>query len=33
VSEHDIMHGAALAAAELPAEAEGGAPPTAHTCC
>ena len=27
VSEHDIMHGAALAAAELPAEAEGGAPP------
>jgi exopolyphosphatase/guanosine-5'-triphosphate,3'-diphosphate pyrophosphatase len=33
VSEHDIMHGAALAAAELPEEAEGGAPPTAHTCC
>jgi exopolyphosphatase/guanosine-5'-triphosphate,3'-diphosphate pyrophosphatase len=32
VSEHDIMHGAALAAAELSAEAEGGAPPTAHTC-
>ena len=33
VSEHDIMHGAALAAAELPEEAEGGAPPTAYTCC
>ena len=33
VSEHDIMHGAALAAAELPDGAEGGAPPTAHTCC
>jgi exopolyphosphatase / guanosine-5'-triphosphate,3'-diphosphate pyrophosphatase len=33
VSEHDIMHGAALAAAELPEEAEGGAPPSAHTCC
>jgi exopolyphosphatase/guanosine-5'-triphosphate,3'-diphosphate pyrophosphatase len=33
VSEHDIMHGAALAAAELPEEAEPGAPPSAHTCC
>ena len=33
VSEHDIMHGAVLAAAELPEEAEGGVPPTAHTCC
>ena len=33
VSEHDIMHGAALAAAELPEEAEGGAPPGAYTCC
>ena len=33
VSEHDIMYGAALAAAELPEEAEGGAPPSAHTCC
>jgi exopolyphosphatase / guanosine-5'-triphosphate,3'-diphosphate pyrophosphatase len=33
VSEHDIMHGAALAAAELPEEAEGDAPPSAHTCC
>jgi exopolyphosphatase / guanosine-5'-triphosphate,3'-diphosphate pyrophosphatase len=33
VSEHDIMHGAVLAAAELPEEAERGAPPSAHTCC
>ena len=33
VSEHDIMHGAALAAAELPQEAEGDAPPGAFTCC
>lgn len=33
VSEHDIMHGGALAAAELPGEAEPGAPPSAHTCC
>jgi len=33
VSEQDIMHGAALAAAELPEEEERGAPPSAHTCC
>jgi exopolyphosphatase/guanosine-5'-triphosphate,3'-diphosphate pyrophosphatase len=33
VSEHDIMHGAVLAAAELPEKAEPGAPPSAHTCC
>ena len=33
VSEHDLLHGAALAAAELPAPAEGAAPPGAHTCC
>ena len=33
VSEHDILHGAALAAAELPAPAEGAAPPGAYTCC
>ena len=33
VSEHDIMHGAVLAAAELPEEAEPSAPPSAHTCC
>jgi exopolyphosphatase/guanosine-5'-triphosphate,3'-diphosphate pyrophosphatase len=33
VNEHDIMHGAALAAAELPEEAEPGAPPSPHTCC
>jgi exopolyphosphatase/guanosine-5'-triphosphate,3'-diphosphate pyrophosphatase len=32
-SEHDVMHGAALAAAELPAAAEGDAPPGAYTCC
>jgi exopolyphosphatase / guanosine-5'-triphosphate,3'-diphosphate pyrophosphatase len=33
VSERDILHGAALAAAELPAIHEGAAPPGAHTCC
>jgi hypothetical protein len=33
VSEHDILHGAALAAAELPALEEGDAPPGAYTCC
>jgi exopolyphosphatase/guanosine-5'-triphosphate,3'-diphosphate pyrophosphatase len=33
VSEHDILHGAALAAAELPEHAEGPAPPGAYTCC
>jgi exopolyphosphatase / guanosine-5'-triphosphate,3'-diphosphate pyrophosphatase len=33
VSEHDIMHGAALAAAELPEQVEGDAPPGAFTCC
>jgi exopolyphosphatase/guanosine-5'-triphosphate,3'-diphosphate pyrophosphatase len=32
-SEHDILHGAALAAAELPAREEGAAPPGAFTCC
>jgi len=32
-SEHDILHGAALAAAELPAAQEGDAPPGAYTCC
>jgi exopolyphosphatase/guanosine-5'-triphosphate,3'-diphosphate pyrophosphatase len=32
-SEHDILHGAALAAAELPFEEEGAAPPGAYTCC
>ena len=30
-SDHDILHGAALAAAELPAEEEGAAPPGAYT--
>jgi exopolyphosphatase/guanosine-5'-triphosphate,3'-diphosphate pyrophosphatase len=32
-SEHDLMHGAALAAAELPEPEEGDAPPGAYTCC
>jgi exopolyphosphatase / guanosine-5'-triphosphate,3'-diphosphate pyrophosphatase len=32
-SERDILDGAALAAAELPAETEGAAPPGAYTCC
>jgi exopolyphosphatase / guanosine-5'-triphosphate,3'-diphosphate pyrophosphatase len=33
VSERDILHGGALAAAELPPVAEGAAPPGAFTCC
>jgi exopolyphosphatase/guanosine-5'-triphosphate,3'-diphosphate pyrophosphatase len=33
VSERDVLHGAALAAAELPAPEEGAAPPGAYTCC
>ena len=33
VSEHDILDGAALAAAELPEQEEGAAPPGAYTCC
>ena len=33
VSERDILDGAALAAAELPAPEEGAAPPGAFTCC
>jgi exopolyphosphatase/guanosine-5'-triphosphate,3'-diphosphate pyrophosphatase len=33
VSERDILDGIALAAAELPAPAEGDAPPGAYTCC
>jgi exopolyphosphatase/guanosine-5'-triphosphate,3'-diphosphate pyrophosphatase len=33
VSERDILHGAALAATELPAPEEGAAPPGAYTCC
>jgi exopolyphosphatase/guanosine-5'-triphosphate,3'-diphosphate pyrophosphatase len=32
-SEHDILHGVALAAAELPEPEEGAAPPGAYTCC
>ncbi len=33
ISERDILDGAALTAAELPAEEEGAAPPGAYTCC
>jgi exopolyphosphatase / guanosine-5'-triphosphate,3'-diphosphate pyrophosphatase len=33
VSERDILHGAALAAAELPEPEEGAVPPGAYTCC
>jgi exopolyphosphatase / guanosine-5'-triphosphate,3'-diphosphate pyrophosphatase len=33
VSEQDILHGGALAAAELPEPVEGAAPPGAFTCC
>ena len=33
VSERDLLHGAALAAAELPEPEEGAAPPGAYTCC
>jgi exopolyphosphatase/guanosine-5'-triphosphate,3'-diphosphate pyrophosphatase len=32
-SEHDLLHGVALAAAELPDRAEEAAPPGAYTCC
>jgi len=32
-SERDILHGAALAAAELPEPQDGAAPPGAYTCC
>ncbi len=32
-SVHDLLDGAALAAAELPAPEEGAAPPGAYTCC
>jgi len=33
VSERDLLDGAALAAAELPEQDEGAAPPGAYTCC
>jgi exopolyphosphatase / guanosine-5'-triphosphate,3'-diphosphate pyrophosphatase len=33
VSEHDMLDGIALAAAELPEPVEGDAPPGAYTCC
>jgi exopolyphosphatase/guanosine-5'-triphosphate,3'-diphosphate pyrophosphatase len=32
-SDRDLLNGAALEAAELPAPAEGEAPPGAYTCC
>ena len=32
-SEHDLLHGVALAAAELPAPDEDAVPPGAYTCC
>jgi exopolyphosphatase/guanosine-5'-triphosphate,3'-diphosphate pyrophosphatase len=32
-SEHDLLHGTALEAAELPEPVEGAAPPGAYTCC
>jgi exopolyphosphatase/guanosine-5'-triphosphate,3'-diphosphate pyrophosphatase len=32
-SERDLLHGAALEAAELPSPVEGDAPPGAYTCC
>jgi len=32
-SERDLLHGAALAAADLPEPDEGAAPPGAYTCC
>jgi exopolyphosphatase / guanosine-5'-triphosphate,3'-diphosphate pyrophosphatase len=33
VSEHDLLDGIALAAAELPLAVEGDVPPGAYTCC
>jgi exopolyphosphatase / guanosine-5'-triphosphate,3'-diphosphate pyrophosphatase len=33
ISERDILDGAAIAAAELPEQEEGAAPPGAYTCC
>jgi exopolyphosphatase/guanosine-5'-triphosphate,3'-diphosphate pyrophosphatase len=33
VSERDLLHGAALEAAELPEPIDGDAPPGAYTCC
>jgi hypothetical protein len=32
-SEHDLLHGTALAAAQLPEPDEDAVPPGAHTCC
>jgi exopolyphosphatase/guanosine-5'-triphosphate,3'-diphosphate pyrophosphatase len=33
VSERDLLHGIALAAADLPEPEEGAVPPMAFTCC
>ena len=33
ISERDILDGAALAAADMPEQEEGAAPPGAYTCC
>jgi len=33
VSERDLLHGAAVTAAELPEREEGAAPPGAYSCC
>jgi len=33
VSECDLLHGLALAAADLPEPTDGAAPPGAYTCC
>jgi exopolyphosphatase/pppGpp-phosphohydrolase len=33
ISERDILDGARFAAAELPEQEEGAAPPGAYTCC
>ena len=33
VSEHDLLDGVALGAAEVPEPVEGDAPPGAYTCC
>ena len=33
MSERDLLDGAALAAAELPAPDDTGVPPGAYTCC
>jgi exopolyphosphatase/guanosine-5'-triphosphate,3'-diphosphate pyrophosphatase len=32
-SDHDLLHGAVLEAAELPEPVDGNAPAGAHACC